>query len=597
MITLQNILAPEPDICGETALYFRARGGAGCSPGGACFLLPPGSWISFDSYFNMFSLDTWARACALQSLAAEITSSGEIALRLLLTRPGQPPETVFETAAGLDPARPLTVDLADWAALEGTLHLEASAPGPAPAEILGARFATRDRPGTLPRLAVSITTFRREAEVRATVARLNRFLDGFAHAGNIHVQVADNGGSAGISPSRHVTPYPNPNLGGAGGFARGLMEAENRGFSHCLFMDDDAAFHMENITRTYALLALAQDPATALAGAMITTSRPWRLWENGAWFDGYCRPLFNGTDLRDPEAVRAMILAAGTPRPAAFYGAWWFFAFPVAAARHYPFPFFVRGDDVNFSLANSFRILTLNGVVSVQPEFFGKESPLTHYLDLRHSLVQHLVLPALQRSAAGAAWIAVRFILRSLLRCQYESAEAQLMAWRDVMQGPGFFDANITMQARRSTLAALTRQEAWQPAAEQPAPPPRRLFSRLPRPLRRTLGWVTLNGHLVPFWSLLGDRLLLDGETAAKGVFGAARATYLDADGSRSFTVSHSKRRFFALAWRTAVQSLQWLRQYQALTREYRGNYPRMTSRAYWQDMLLETAPDKTRDA
>ncbi|NVK13638.1 MAG: glycosyl transferase, partial [Rhodobacteraceae bacterium] len=284
--------------------------------------------------------------------------------------------------------------------------------------------------------------------------------------------------------------------------------------------------------------------------------------------------------------------AAQQARPASFYGGWWFFAFPVAAAAHYPFPFFVRGDDVSFSLANDFRIATLNGVVSFQEDFTEKESPQTLYLDLRHGLVHHLVFDSLERSALGTAKIPVRYMLRSLLRCKYESAEAQLMAWQDVMQGPQFFDAHIDMTARRAAIAALIRDEAWQdvPAA---GPGERRLFSRLPRRLRYYFGLVTLNGHLIPFWSRTGDRLVLDIE--ARGLvppaFGGARLTYLNTARSKGYTVTHSKRRFFSLAWRMARSLLAWQRGHSRLRAAYRKGYGEMTSRSYWEKTLAPPAP------
>ena len=53
----------------------------------------------------------------------------------------------------------------------------------------------------------------------------------------------------------------NPNLGGAGGFARGLWEHRRRGqATHVLFMDDDVAFEPEVIARTVAFLRFAADP-------------------------------------------------------------------------------------------------------------------------------------------------------------------------------------------------------------------------------------------------------------------------------------------------------------------------------------------------
>ncbi|MDX1779814.1 MAG: hypothetical protein R3256_00700 [Thalassovita sp.] len=440
----------------------------------------------------------------------------------------------------------------------------------------------------LPRLAISITTFKREAEVRDTVARLESFLADFPYRDHIRLQVVDNGQSANIQPSEITTPYANPNLGGAGGFARGLIEAEAAGCSHCLFMDDDASFHMENIARCYAFLTLARDPNAALAGAMINTTVKWAMWENGAVFNTSCRPLHTGVDLRERDQLLDMEFDSVHDDYPTLYGAWWFFAFPIAAARHYPFPFFVRGDDISFSLANDFRISTLNGVVSFQQDFTEKESAQTLYLDLRNHLLHHLIFDSLSRSAVGTAWVAVLFIVRSLLRFHYSSAEAQLLALQDVMQGPDFFDQNLDMAERRARIRELARDEEWQEIGTVDLSERHRVFSRLPAPIRHYFGLITINGHLAPFWSWLGSRPVL--KIGQRGLvdesFGAARLTFLNTARDKAYALPHSKRRFFAISWRLAGTLLRYLRIHRVLKDEYRDRYPNMTSRAYWEKAL-----------
>ena len=593
MITLQTIITPEQSICSEPALYYRATTAvqAGSAPGR--FTLPPGGRLAFDTYFNLFNLTTWNRVCALTGLGLELTARGHLEIRIHHLPPGGGKTLIHCSRQSLRRTSPYRVDLA--ALLEGKetglLSLEIRSQA-GEVTLYGARFTCGTTPRQLPRLAISITTYQREAKVRDTVARLQRFLAGFAFGDQIHVQVLDNGPSAKISNSRRVSSYSNPHFGGAGGVARGLLEAQDRGFSHCLFMDDDASFHMENIRRTYMLLALARDPATALAGAMISNRKKWEMWENGAYFDGSCHPLFNGTDLRQPGQVHQMEHASDQTQPATFYGGWWFFAFPLARLRHHPFPFFVRGDDISFSLANDFTIVTLNGVVSFQDDFVEKESPQTLYLDLRNHLLHHLIFARLDRSALGSARIACRFMMRSMLRCKYESAAAQLLAWWDVLQGPEFFDRNIDMQQRQADIHALTQAERWQETRPGDLVE-RRRFSRLPRRLRHSLGLASLNGHLLPFWSWLGDRIVL--EIKDRGLvfpaFGAARLTYLNSARSQSYALRHSKRRFFLLAWQMASTLLRWQRQYGGLKQAYRRGYSEMTTGAYWEGKLQRPAP------
>jgi hypothetical protein len=346
-------------------------------------------------------------------------------------------------------------------------------------------------------------------------------------------------------------------------------------------MDDDAACHSESLRRTAAFLRLARNPATALAGAMMTTHRPWEMWENGARFDRICHPQSQGADLRLLRDVLEVAKTSAQPNPPNFYGGWWFFAFPLSQARSYPFPFFVRGDDISFSLANDFSICALNGVVSWQPSFGAKESPLTHYLDLRSHLHHHLTWPRLDIGRLATVRIALWFVLRALAKMHYESAAALLWAWQDMMRGPDHFSTDPGLVARRADIAALTRQEKWA-AADNPAPTPTPA-----KPLPLPLAWlmkITLNGHLLPFSRIWGRSLRLDAED--KGplwpVWGAVRLCYCDTASGRSYTVRHDKAKFWQLLGRSAGLTLRWLHRYPALAQAYRDGYGPATTQDYW---------------
>ena len=259
----------------------------------------------------------------------------------------------------------------------------------------------------------------------------------------------------------------------------------------------------------------------------------------------------------------------------------------VAEVRHHPFPFFVRGDDISFSLMNDFRITTLNGVVSFQDDFSEKESAQTLYLDLRNHLIHHLLSDELARSPLGTAKVAIRFIMRSLLRFHYESARAQLLSWQDVMEGPGFFDANIDMAARRTTIKEMMQTEVWQDIDPRELSERRKKTLR-PRPRLERLGKYTLNGHLVPFSARRWDRIVLN--IGERGIvfpaFGAAQITYLNTTRDKGYTVRQSKREFFAICWEMTKTLFRFLRDFDRIKAAYRDGYGELASQEYWQEKL-----------
>lgn len=581
---LQEIVFPDLATCTETELFFRASGPAGFDRSERSVHLAPGGVLELDTYFNAFDFGQWQSVAQLKTLGFRCSGQGEFEVQVLQAVPDRSDEILSSEVVTLTQDRDHFTDLS-------TLFSEA-AKGVAYVRLrslrhgrfLGGRFVTFDPPKSAPRLAISITTFKREKEVQDTVRRLNTFLERFEHGKNIAVQVVDNGGTAEVPETEFVRYIENANLGGAGGFARGLKEAKAAGFTHCLFMDDDASFDMENIRRTYALLAMSADPKLAVAGAMITNAHKWAMWENGAIFDGSCKPQSIGVDLREPEQVFDMLFEANTPKPTNFYGGWWFFAFPVAQAVRFPFPFFVRGDDISFSLANDFHIRTLNGIVSFQDDFGAKESPLTLYLDLRNHLVHHLVFEHLDRGALGTARVALRFFLRSLAKFHYESAEAQLLALRDVMRGPDFFLENADMSARRARIADLTKTERWIP--DEPAQPVRE--PRWVRLIPDRLWAYTLNGHFVPFHGRLGAKrnLAITDRGALYPVWGASQITYTDRVRQVSYTVRHSKTRGLGLVLKACVETARFLATYPGLKDEYRKRYRDITEERTWDQLL-----------
>ncbi|SMY09237.1 glycosyltransferase [Flavimaricola marinus] len=612
-LILQRLTLPDPAISDQTEIFVRLDAGTALDLDAQEVHFRRGGTAAFDTYMALFNLGTWAQTCQLDGLQLDLTGDGAFDLRVVLTLPDDVHHALYEGPVTLS-AEPVHLELAPLLAAAGaapdqglvTFELTAREAavltgGSYSAAVLTGGSYSAALPAPVAEraplnLAMSITTFRREADVTRTVARICAFLDGpgaallEAMGADVHLFVVDNGQSVSLPAHPRLTLIQNANLGGAGGFARGLAAAQDGGFSHCLFMDDDASFQMESLVRTLAFLRLAHSPKAAVAGAMISAGAPWAIWENGAVFDRFCRPEFNGTDLRDPEEVATMELAASQPKPAGFYGGWWYFAFPLDQVKHYPFPFFVRGDDISFSLAHPFEIVTLSGVVSFQEDFSAKESPQTLYLDLRNHLHQHMVHDGMEIGAMGTARIALWFIARSLVRMHYDSAEAQLMSWADLMQGPAFFAENADMAAKRPQIGALIRDEAWQDiGGDLPEPQTYREPGRVSTILLK----LSLNGHLIPGWRLIGkDRVIpIRDRGLIWPIWGLRRADFIDRQAGRHYTVQHSKRRFFALGLRTMRQLWRWIRLYPGLKQAYKESYGDLASRRFWQSRFL---PDPT---
>jgi len=598
VVLLQPLVWPDPELCSERDLYLRLHGPSGLSLRAGQVHFFKGTHLQFDTYFNLFNIGKWYTHCGLKSVGLQLCGTGQVELTVFLAYPDRSWGRLVSEVVTLTPDQPQRFDvpLTNHTPETGILFFELRALQDGTLD--WAAWDTKQAPKRSPALTLAVTTFRREEAVAHTVERFKAFAQGSRIGDHLHMVVVDNGRSAGIQSNAYVTAIENENLGGAGGFARGLMAAKDRGASHCLFMDDDAATPMDAIERTWSFLAYADDPGTAVAGAMISTRHAWAVWENGATFDGMCRPLHGGTDLRDPVRVFAMEYASTPRQPSNFYGGWWYFAFPVNEVKHMPFPFFVRGDDVSFSLVHDFNIVTLPGVVSFQESFTEKDSPLTWYLDLRSHLAHHLSLSSMDIGRMPTLKIALWFWVRTLIACHYETMAAVNLALEDVMRGPEFFAKNADMATRRAQLGALRKVETWQtmqfaPAERHRINPHRRFWRKLLK--------ITLNGHLLPFYSRFGNHITLpaDARWNIRALWGTAQVTYRSEGTGKAYTVTHSKRKAFIESLRTAKLAWAFWKGYDVLKADWQAAYPKLTGVAFWQEALkLDAAPaEATQDA
>jgi len=365
-----------------------------------------------------------------------------------------------------------------------------------------------DAPLPSVRLAVVVTHHQRESSVMALAQGLaTSELQPELAAGHVALLVVDN--STSLDPAQlpsFCRVVANPNYGGSGGFSRGLMVAEAQGFSHCLFMDDDVSVEPEAILRTLAYQRL--HPQRAVAGVLLQAECPWLVLEMGGLFDRFCHPLGFGTDVADLANVLPLFDPSRSGhRPN--YGAWCYFSFAVQQVKHWPFPFFVRGDDILFSLMNGFPLFCLPGVSAHVPSFLRKEGPLQALLDTRMHLIIRAVIERLDRWQMVVSY--AKPYLNFLLTYRYGHCLAMHEGFGDYRHCSSRFSADLEATHVRAVAKALADRFWLPPTASErlssAAIPP--ADHRLLVLARRILAACTLNLHLLPGAGWLKRRQLV----------------------------------------------------------------------------------------
>lgn len=266
-------------------------------------------------------------------------------------------------------------------------------------------------------------------------------------AKNFHMFVIDNGRTldAEALSDEGVTVLPNPNVGGSGGFARGMMEAmkHDENFTHVLLMDDDVSISTESLRRTFNLLSLAtgEYKNAFINGAMLVAEEPNRQFEDVSYVvnSGAYASVKSNKYYMDQQQyiVRNEHIDVEIPKA---YGAWWFSCIPVSAIEQVglPLPLFVRCDDVEYGMRAKPIYMTMNGICVWHDGFMGRSrASVDSYQYVRNFLI---MIAMTDCSSQDLFMLRMERALRLQLRVMsYDAADLILDGIADYLKGPDYF--------------------------------------------------------------------------------------------------------------------------------------------------------------
>ena len=264
---LQKLLWPRVGICTEDRLYYRMKAPS-FRDEGDILRIEQGERVCFDTYFNSVSADKWRRYTAAQNFSLRLKLSGKLRV-VLCSRHFINSQSVravlAEKVVQADSVQEFCFDFPKGA--DGMLFFELQALSGNAAYCGGAYECDAAEKDVQPvKIGVDICTFRREPFVMGNIARMRSdILENTASPLHNHLEVfvSDNGQTLDYDKLNSDTVHvvPNANVGGAGGFTRGMIEIlkanENgAGVTHVLVMDDDIVLDTDVLLRTYTLLSL-----------------------------------------------------------------------------------------------------------------------------------------------------------------------------------------------------------------------------------------------------------------------------------------------------------------------------------------------------
>ena len=573
---LARMSPPAPGFS-EPTLYARCRDGDITADGIA---LASGGKVTFDTAFGVFSAGRWSRLTNLADLGVRMRITGPALVELVAYADGV--DTVV--AASVEETELWCDDVRAVGAESFYVAVTALADG---VVVHGGEWVTRTAPVREVRLGVAITTFNRQQYVLATIASLVALeANDPAVRGRLRVVVVDNARNLEpeIPAGAPVQLVPNPNLGGAGGFARGLIEFREEGWStHVAFMDDDIRLEPESILRTIALLSHAVSEDLCVHGAMISEEQPWMQFEAGSEYEFRSvyplRAIGREVDLRKrADVVRDKI------EPEIAYSAWWYTVFPMHLGTENPLPVFVRGDDVAFGLMHTGRhTVTMNGIVVWHADFALKNNPTSLYYEIRNfALIDTLVFD--DHKWWHLAWRYLGFGFRNAYSHRYASAEFMIRGMRDFLAGPSAW-AGIDHAARHDEVRRVDEEKAGPLSADLSS-----LGFTAPRPKTVRLGGFILSpltgaGRWLPrFMKSKGIGVAQIDVRAVGLAIRHDTILYRHPRVEEGFVCERDYKRFVAIQREVFATCWRLARTYRRLKRDYRAAYPDLVSDQAWKE-------------
>ena len=301
-------------------------------------------------------------------------------------------------------------------------------------------------------LCLATTTCRKEAYITKNVQLLKEEL--LCEASEIrehfYVHVVDNGRTLAKEAIEgwHVALHPNKNVGGSGGFARGMIEAMHQTVeaTHVLLMDDDVLVLPESIRRTYTLLTVLKDEwkEAFISGAMLEFGAMNIQHEDIGTVDRNSNYAPSVWDI--PQQLLENVIKTNEELPYIEnpYAAWWFCCIPVTQIKEngLPLPLFIRVDDSEYSLRCRPHFIKMTGICVWHMGFASKYNfALEFYQNIRNMLIAKATTGVM--SEADTIGRLRKMFYKQLLEYQYNGAEILFRALEDFMKGPNFIEQDL----------------------------------------------------------------------------------------------------------------------------------------------------------
>ena len=521
--TLQNVVLPRDRDADVLPLYVElgAAPGAQAQTGGQAvdrpqeqhpenivdrrqLIVPAGTRASFATYFNAFPASYWRRWTVVEEVELRVTVRGPSTVAVYRSTAAGNSERVTSSVSEDGQQRDLAFRLPLNRFADGGWYWFDIVAGREEAQLVRAEWVAvavdgeadrlSEAPGTV---SLGITTFNRPTYLLDMLRQLLTSPDVLEVVDE--VLVIDQGTKKVLEqPDADEVTAPlagklrvidQANVGGSGGFARGMFETLQAGRSrYVLLIDDDVAVEPECILRGVTFADLCRTP-TIVGGHMFNLVAPTHLHSFGEVVRRWRFHWGPANNVKEDHDFATQGLRSTSwmhRRIDVDYNAWWMCLIPVEVLKSVglSLPLFIKWDDAEFGLRAGkagFPTVSLPGMAVWHMPWTEKDDTLDWqaYFHLRNKLVAALVHSPYDRGGKVVRESLVH-TAKHLVAMQYSAAHLRLKAIEDILSGPEHLHRTLAtvLPEVRAIRASYPDAQASTDVDAFPAPrrrkPPRR---------------------------------------------------------------------------------------------------------------------------
>ncbi|WP_460800566.1 glycosyltransferase [Microbacterium sp. GXF6406] len=579
-----------------------------------------GRRVSLGTYFNAFPASYWQHWTSVRQVRLTVRTSGPATILVYRSNGAGVRQRVDSREVTGEATSHFDLELTQYSD-GGWLWFDIVA-DEKHAILEGAEWTTEQAPARTGKASLGITTYNKPDYCVETLQALAASPDALEFVDRIFLVdqgtqlVTEQDGYDAVAADLGETlqVIRQPNLGGSGGFARGMHEALQRPESDFVqLLDDDVLIEPESLRRSIVFGQYSTNP-TLVGGHMFDLlDRPklhgWAevvdehpfMWRN--LYQEKMAHDFGTSNLRQSTLLHM--------RMDADYNGWWMCLIPLDAIREVglSLPAFIKWDDAEFCLRAGeagFPTVSMPGVALWHVSWVNKDDSIDWqaYFHARNRIVAGLLHSTAPRGGRLLAH-SRRVDLKHLMMMQYYPVALRNQALRDVLRGPRHMQENLATAMPAARALATSYPETVihrDPSTVLHARKGRQVYKQLLRnefdsPTGLKLRIFTLKTLVAHWLHKPAQANVAQPEVEfGKGDAHWWRVPQFDsalvsaADGSGKNIYTRDRKKYRAMLRESLRLHAELKRRWPELQKQYRQALPELVSQQSWQKIFEEKA-------